>query len=66
MKKRELNTDVFARELAIQLDAHIIVSTRVQEDPNWEQKSELRKYVESYAKENGISLVLDIHGRDID
>jgi hypothetical protein len=66
LKPEDLMTGSIAEMLAQKLDAFSIITTQVQDDPNWYENSLFRQKVFELVKANNIKLVIDLHGRKND
>lgn len=63
IKAHEINTDTLIKKIKEKVNVSIIYKTEsLNEDANWDEKSNYKSKVENFIIENNIKLFIDIHG----
>ncbi len=66
VKPKEINTDELIKKIKEKIDISIIYKTESEnEDANWDKDSIYKQKAEIFVRENGVKLLLDIHGMDL-
>lgn len=66
IKKRDWGTGNMVKYLCEKTDTWGIITTEIQLDPNFHEDAELRNEVNKIIRDQGIGLVIDVHGRRSD